>query len=210
MITGDHKAIAAETCCVLGMGTNVLGTDSSDAGTGPREVHHARQGLRRALPRRRRLCAGLPEHKHHYRALRQQGFLVGMTGDGVNDALALKRADVGIAVQGATNAAQAVADIVLTEPGLSTIVTAIVTSRKIFQRMKNFVISNRVPERSCSSSGHLLPPERVQRGWLIFTSPSLCRHHHHPQRRHHQLLRQRACRSCRWDLNIPARPRRLA
>ena len=82
-----------------------------------------------------------PEHKYLIiEALRQQGYLVGMTGDGVNDAPALKRSDVGIAVQGATSAAQAAADIVLTQPGLSTIVTAIVTSRKIFQRMKNFVI----------------------------------------------------------------------
>merc|ERR1712159_133268 len=83
----------------------------------------------------------LPEHKFLIvEALRQMGHLVGMCGDGVNDAPALARADVGIAVQGATAAARASADIVLTEPGLSTIVTAMVVSRKIFTRMKNFVI----------------------------------------------------------------------
>jgi len=82
-----------------------------------------------------------PEHKFLIvEALRQRGHLIGMTGDGVNDAPALKRADVGIAVSGATGAAQAASDIVLTQEGLSTIVLAIVTSRRIFQRMKNFVI----------------------------------------------------------------------
>ncbi len=81
-----------------------------------------------------------PEHKYLIvEALRQAGFAVGMTGDGVNDAPALKRADVGVAVQGATDAARAAADIVLTQPGLSTVVEAIIVARCIFQRMKNFI-----------------------------------------------------------------------
>jgi H+-transporting ATPase len=81
-----------------------------------------------------------PEHKYLIvEALRQCGFAVGMTGDGVNDAPALKRADVGVAVQGSTDAARAAADIVLTQPGLSTVVEAIVVARCIFQRMKNFI-----------------------------------------------------------------------
>ena len=143
MITGDHRAIAVETCRTLGMGTNVLGTEklplmkaeelekATTLGRDYGELCRKADGFAQVFP----------EHKYLIvEALRQQGMLVGMTGDGVNDAPALKRADVGIAVQGATSAAQAAADIVLTEPGLSTIVTAIVTSRKIFQRMKNFVI----------------------------------------------------------------------
>ena len=82
-----------------------------------------------------------PEHKFLIvEALRQQGFACGMTGDGVNDAPALKKADIGIAVQGATDAARAAADIVLTSPGLSVVIDAITISRCIFQRIQSFVI----------------------------------------------------------------------
>lgn len=73
--------------------------------------------------------------------LQEKGHICGMTGDGVNDAPALKKADIGIAVADATDAARGASDIVLTEPGLSVIISAVLTSRAIFQRMKNYTVS---------------------------------------------------------------------
>ena len=82
-----------------------------------------------------------PEHKFHIvDVLQKRGHIVGMTGDGVNDAPALKKADCGIAVSDATDAARAAASIVLTTPGLSVIIDAIKESRKIFQRMNSYAI----------------------------------------------------------------------
>eukprot|EP00929_Paragymnodinium_shiwhaense_P000048 TRINITY_DN10016_c0_g1_i1.p1 TRINITY_DN10016_c0_g1~~TRINITY_DN10016_c0_g1_i1.p1 ORF type:complete len:842 (+),score=194.22 TRINITY_DN10016_c0_g1_i1:111-2636(+) len=132
MVTGDHVAIARETCRVLDMGTTVL--SNADVKAAGSRLGHLAEG-----------CDGFagvfPEHKFEIvNALRQRGWMVGMTGDGVNDAPALKRADIGIAVQGATDAARAAADIVLVSPGLSVIVDAIDLSRRIFQRMKNYII----------------------------------------------------------------------
>merc|ERR1740139_400728 len=83
----------------------------------------------------------MPTDKHEVVAvLQKQGKVVGMTGDGVNDAPALAKAQIGIAVEGATDAAQAAADIVLTRPGLSPIYTAVMASRRIFKRLRSYVI----------------------------------------------------------------------
>lgn len=83
----------------------------------------------------------ISEHKYEIvKILQEKRHIVGMTGDGVNDAPALKKADIGIAVSDSTDAARSAADIVLTEPGLSVIISAVLTSRAIFQRMKNYTV----------------------------------------------------------------------
>uniref|UniRef100_A0A0D9VQD9 Plasma membrane ATPase n=1 Tax=Leersia perrieri TaxID=77586 RepID=A0A0D9VQD9_9ORYZ len=138
MITGDHLAIAKETGRRLGMGTNMYPSASLfGAGDGETAVP-----VDELVEKADGFAGVFPEHKYEIVRILQGegGHLCGMTGDGVNDAPALKKADVGIAVSDATDAARGAADIVLTEPGLSVIVSAVLTSRAIFQRMKNYTI----------------------------------------------------------------------
>ncbi len=136
MVTGDQLAIAQETAKKLGMGTNIL--DASGFGDA-KHVETAR--LAESIEEADGFAQVFPEHKFHIiEVLQQRGHIVGMTGDGVNDAPALKKADCGIAVSGATDAARAAADIVLMTPGLSVIIDAIKESRKIFQRMNSYAI----------------------------------------------------------------------
>ena len=136
MVTGDQLAIARETAKKLGMGTNIL--DASGFGD---TKHHETAQLAEAIEKADGFAQVFPEHKFHIvDVLQQRGHIVGMTGDGVNDAPALKKADCGIAVSGATDAARAAASIVLLTPGLSVIIDAIKESRKIFQRMNSYAI----------------------------------------------------------------------
>ena len=136
MVTGDQVAIARETARQLGMGTNIL--DASGLGD---TKHHESAQSAEAIEKADGFAQVFPEHKFHIvDVLQQRGHIVGMTGDGVNDAPALKKADCGIAVSGATDAARAAASIVLLAPGLSVIIDAIKESRKIFQRMNSYAI----------------------------------------------------------------------
>lgn len=84
----------------------------------------------------------LPEQKYQIvQKFQDSGLVVGMTGDGVNDAPALKQAEVGVAVSSATDVAKAAASLVLTSPGLTNLVAAIETSREIYQRMLTYTIN---------------------------------------------------------------------
>jgi H+-transporting ATPase len=136
MLTGDQMAIARETAKKLGLGVDIL--DASGFGDAK---HHETETLVESIEQADGFAQVFPEHKFHIvDVLQQRGHIVGMTGDGVNDAPALKKADCGIAVSGATDAARAAASIVLMTPGLSVIIDAIRESRKIFQRMNSYAM----------------------------------------------------------------------
>jgi H+-transporting ATPase len=136
MVTGDALAIAQETAKKLGMGTNIL--DASSLGDAKNQQTTAAS---ESIEKADGFAQVFPEHKYHIvDDLQKRGHIVSMTGDGVNDAPALKKADCGIAVSGATDAARAAAAIVLTTPGLSVIIDAIKESRKIFQRMNSYAM----------------------------------------------------------------------
>ncbi|KAK9815431.1 hypothetical protein WJX72_003597 [[Myrmecia] bisecta] len=140
MITGDHQVIAKETARVLGMGTNIAKAAGLPMLTADGKIPKNLRDYGAMILKADGFSQVFPEHKYLIvECLRQEGFAVGMTGDGVNDAPALKRADVGIAVSGSTDAARAAADIVLTQEGLSVVVEAIIIARCIFQRIKNFI-----------------------------------------------------------------------
>ena len=136
MVTGDQMAIAKETARQLGLHSNIL-----DANLFTSSKHHEAGQIEDIIEGADGFAQVFPEHKFYIvDVLQRKNHIVGMTGDGVNDAPALKKADAGIAVAGATDAARAAADIVLLTPGLSVIITAIKESRKIFQRMNSYAI----------------------------------------------------------------------
>ena len=136
MVTGDALAIARETAKKLEMGTNIL--DASSLGDAKKKETEA---VAESIVKADGFAQVFPEHKFHIvDVLQKHGHIVGMTGDGVNDAPALKKADCGIAVSDATDAARAAAAIVLLKSGLSIIIDAIKESRRIFQRMNSYAI----------------------------------------------------------------------
>ncbi|GAA0165672.1 hypothetical protein Leryth_018616 [Lithospermum erythrorhizon] len=139
MITGDQLAIAKETGRRLGMGINMYPSASLLGQHKDESIESL--PVEELIEKADGFAGVFPEHKYEIvKKLQERKHIVGMTGDGVNDAPALKKADIGIAVADATDAARGASDIVLTEPGLSVIISAVLTSRAIFQRMKNYTI----------------------------------------------------------------------
>ena len=122
MVTGDHIAIAEEIAKRVNLGTNIVLPSSF--------VDEHEGKAQKIVAEADGFAEVFPEHKFAIvESLQKAGHIVGMTGDGVNDAPALKKADAGVAVSGATDAAKSAADIVLTKTGISVIIDAIKESR---------------------------------------------------------------------------------
>ncbi len=138
MVTGDNVSIAKQIAAKLNLGTNII---RAEVLSDPDKAHMTSDDLGKQIEKADGFAEVFPEHKFAIvQALQQRDHITGMTGDGVNDAPALKQADVGIAVSGATDAARAAADMVLMAPGLSVIITAIEEARRIFERMNSYAI----------------------------------------------------------------------
>ncbi len=137
MVTGDNLSIAKQIAGKLGLGSNILRADALPVDGDGKDRKTSIEAVEKADG----FAEVFPEHKFDIvKILQKRDHITGMTGDGVNDAPALKQADVGIAVSGATDAARAAADLVLTAPGLSVIINAIEEARRIFERMNAYAI----------------------------------------------------------------------
>jgi H+-transporting ATPase len=134
MLTGDNIAIAKEIAREVGIGNTII--RSAD-------FHQLREDEQVRLVEKSDGFAEIyPEDKYRIvKLLQSRGRMVGMTGDGVNDAPALKQAEMGIAVSGSTDVAKASASVVLTEPGVGVIIDAVTISRQTYQRMLTWVIN---------------------------------------------------------------------
>jgi H+-transporting ATPase len=139
MVTGDDVAIGNQISGQLGMGSHLIA--AADLFTKEMDMSHLPGSISESVERAEGFGRVFPEHKYGIvKALQDRGHVVAMTGDGVNDAPALKQADCGVAVSGATDAARAAAALILTAPGLSTIIDAIDESRRIFERIINYIL----------------------------------------------------------------------
>ncbi|MBN1697219.1 MAG: plasma-membrane proton-efflux P-type ATPase [Spirochaetales bacterium] len=133
MVTGDRMEIAANIATQVNLGNDIVPSEAVSEKSDREAI--------KTVEKADGFAQVFPEHKYHIvELLQKHDHIVGMTGDGVNDAPALKKADVGIAVEGATDAAKSAASIVFTKPGLSVIIDAVKRSREIFQRMTHYSI----------------------------------------------------------------------